>query len=158
MGDIFAASEVVELGIQIEKNGRDFYGVLAKLARAEKAGNIFKYLAAEEEKHILVFQKLLSGLEKYEPPQIYADDYVAYMKALAGEYIFTQPEKGKELAQKTKNDKEAVDLGIKFEEDSIVFYEGMKKVVPDFDIKTVEQLILQEQEHLKKLVGLKASL
>ncbi len=30
MGNIFAGSEIVELGIQIEKNGRDFYNTLAK--------------------------------------------------------------------------------------------------------------------------------
>ncbi len=30
MGNIFAGSEIVELGIQIEKNGRDFYNTLIK--------------------------------------------------------------------------------------------------------------------------------
>ena len=28
MGNIFAGSEIVELGVQIEKNGRDFYQAL----------------------------------------------------------------------------------------------------------------------------------
>ena len=158
MGNIFAGSEVVEMGIQIEKNGRDFYSTLVDQAWDEKSRDVFKYLAGEEEKHILVFQKIMGSLDKYEPPQIYADDYIAYMKSLAGEHIFTQANKGAEIAKKVKSSKEAVGLGIKFEQDSIVFYEGMKKVVPDFDVKAIEELILQEQLHLKKLIEIKANL
>lgn len=77
MGNIFAASEIVELGIQIEKNGRDFYNALVQQTKNKKAADIFKYLAGEEEKHILVFQGILEKSEKYEPPQIYADEYLA---------------------------------------------------------------------------------
>jgi len=50
----FSSCEVVELGIQIEKNGRDFYSALAGSTRNARAAEIFKYLAGEEEKHIAV--------------------------------------------------------------------------------------------------------
>ncbi len=158
MGNIFAASEVVELGVQIEKNGRDFYNTLVTQAYDQRSKDLFQYLAKEEEKHIVVFQKILETLDKYEPPQVYADDYMAYMRSLAGEHIFTQANKGTEIAKKVKNEKEALDLGIKFEQDSIVFYEGMKKVVPEFDQKAVNELIAQEELHLKKLLEIKSAL
>jgi rubrerythrin len=77
------------------------------------------------------------------------------MNALAGEYIFTQKDQGRIIAQKIKSDKEAADTGIKFEKDSILFYVGMTKVVPDYDHKVLEELILQEQNHLKQLMDLK---
>lgn len=77
------------------------------------------------------------------------------MNALVGEYIFTQEEQGELAAQKIKSDKESVETGIKFEKDSILFYEGMKRVVPDYDHKVLEELILQEQNHLKQLTNLK---
>lgn len=70
------------------------------------------------------------------------------MNALAGEYVFTQKDKGAEIAKKIKSDNQAVDMGIGFEKDSIVFYEGMKKAVPDYDLKVVNELIAQEQNHL----------
>ena len=37
MGNIFAGSEIVELGIQIEKNGRDFYNTLVSQSKSQKA-------------------------------------------------------------------------------------------------------------------------
>lgn len=158
MGNIFAGSEIVELGIQIEKNGRDFYNTLVSKSKVPKAQETFGYLAKEEEKHILVFQGILNKVEKYEPPESYPGEYFAYMNALASEYVFTQKDKGKEIAQKVKNDKEAIDIGIGVEKDSIVFYEGMKKVVPGYDQKIVDEVIVQEQGHLTQLLGLKAGL
>ena len=155
MGNIFAGSEIVELGIQIEKNGRDFYAVLSEKSKNPKSGEVFKYLRGEEEKHIKVFQGILDKTQSYEPAGLDADEYFAYMQALAGEYVFTQKDKGREIAQRITSDKEAVDLGIGFEKDSIVFYEGMKRTVPDYDAKIVDELIAQEQNHLKQLMELK---
>jgi rubrerythrin len=158
MGNIFAGSEVVEIGIQIEKNGRDFYNVLTKKSKSPKAKDVFEILAKEEEKHIALFKGILDKVESYQPAESYPGEYFAYMNALAGEYIFTQENKGKEIARGIKTDKEAVSLGIGFEKDSIIFYEGMKKVVPDYEQRIVDELILQEQAHLRKLSDLKSSL
>ncbi len=80
------------------------------------------------------------------------------MNALASEYVFTQKDKGSEIAKDITSDKEAVDLGIGFEKDSIIFYVGMKKVVPDYDQKVIDELIMQEYDHLRQLTDLKKNL
>jgi rubrerythrin len=169
MGNIFAGSEIVELGIQIEKNGRDFYNAVAKQSKnlppergpvkgGKKAKEIFEYLAQEEEKHIVIFQKILDSVNKYEPAESYPGEYFAYMNALASGYIFTQKDKGGEIAKQVTSDVGVIDLGIGFEKESIVFYVGMKKVVPEYDHKVIDKLIEQEQDHLRKLSELKKSL
>ncbi len=155
MGNIFAGSEVVEIGIQIEKNGKDFYDTMSGQTKDPKAKDVFKLLAGEEAKHIVAFQEILSSVEKYEPPEAYPGEYFAYMNALAGNSVFTQKDKGRELAGKVKSDKEAIEIGITAEKDSIVFYEGMKKVTPEFNQKIINEVIAQEQGHLKKLLELK---
>ena len=155
MGNIFAGSEILEIGIQIEKNGRDFYNLLLDKSKNPKVQEVYKYLAGEEEKHIAVFQGILSKTERYEPAGLDADEYFAYMNALASEHVFTKENKGKEVAGSVKSDKEAIDLGIGFEKDSIIFYEGMKKIVPEYDLKIINELILQEQNHLRQLTELK---
>jgi rubrerythrin len=58
MGDLFAAKEVIEIGIEIEKNGRDFYNTLLKQSKDIKTQDLFKFLATEEERHIKI--KLIS--------------------------------------------------------------------------------------------------
>ena len=158
MVNIFAGNEIVELGIQIEKNGRDFYNALVEQLKNQKAKETFKYLAGEEEKHIAVFQNILDSVHKYEPPESYPGEYFAYMNALARDYVFTQKDKGREIAKNVKGDKEAISLGIGFEKDLIIFYVGMKKVVPEYDHKIVDKLITQEQDHLRQMSELKESL
>lgn len=158
MVNIFSGSEIVELGIQIEKNGRDFYNALVGKSKNQKAKEKFKYLAGEEEKHIEVFSKILDSVHKYEPPESYPGEYFAYMNALARDYVFTEKDKGKEVAKNVKGDKQAVELGIRFEKDSIIFYTGMKRIVPEYDHKIVDKLISQEQDHLRQLSELKESL
>jgi rubrerythrin len=158
MGNIFAGSEIVELGIQIEKNGQDFYNTLSAQTKNEKAKELFAYLAGEEAKHILVFKKILEKTTQYEPAGLDADEYYAYMNALASEHVFTQKNKGAEVAKRIKSAKEAIQMGISLEEDSIVFYQGVKKIIPQYDQTIVDQLIAQEESHLRQLIELKSKL
>lgn len=158
MAVIFTGSEIIGLGIQIEKNGKDFYETFAAQSKTGAAEKLFKYLAGEEEKHIAVFEKILNTTEKYEPAESYQGEYSSYLKALAGECVFTKKGKGKETAKNIKTDKEAVGVGIVFEKDSIIFYEGIKKVVPEYGHKIINELIGQEQNHLTKLTELKNAL
>lgn len=155
MGNIFAGSEIIEIGVQIEKNGRDFYDTLSRQTKNSKAKEMFVYLKGEEEKHVLVFQGLLDKVEKYEPPESYPGEYFAYMNSLASNYVFTQKDVGESLAKKITSDSQAIDTGISHEKDSVVFYEGMKQVVPEHDHKIIEEIIEQEEGHLKILLELK---
>ncbi|MFH1594636.1 MAG: ferritin family protein [Candidatus Omnitrophota bacterium] len=90
MANIFSGSEIVELGVQIEINGRDFYRILAEKYRDKKVREIFKFLEDAEEHHIGAFRNILESVEKYEPKEAYPEEYFAYMNSLAGDHVFTQ--------------------------------------------------------------------
>ncbi|MGA1790307.1 MAG: ferritin-like domain-containing protein [bacterium] len=155
MGKRFSASEITQMGVQIEKNGRDFYTVLAKSSKKDEVKDVFQFLAKEEERHIKLFSEILSGFEKYEPSDAYPDEYFAYLKSLSDTYIFTKENTGREIAQSVEDDIEAIDLGIGFEKDSILFYMEMKNMVWKEGKKIVDQLIEEERSHLRKLSEIK---
>jgi len=158
VGNLFSASDVVEIGVQIEKNGKDFYDGVAKTAKNPKAKETFEFLRGEEEKHIKRFEGLLSQVKKYEPSEAYPGEYFAYLKALSEGYVFTKKNKGAELAKDIKDEKQAVEAGVGFEKDSILFYHEMKKFVLGGEQKIVDKLIEEEQEHLRKLTEIKKAL
>ena len=158
MGNAFAGTEIVELGVQIEINGKAFYSSLIKKSKNNESKKIFNFLADEEEKHVAKFRKILSSVQKYEPKEAYPQEYFSYMNSLASDYVFTKAGTGEEIADKTKSEKEAVELAIGFEKDSISFYEGMKKVVPEEEQKIVDHVIEEEKAHLKKLEELKTKI
>ena len=151
----FAANEIVELGVQIEVNGREFYAITAKKSKNSKAKEIFEYLAGEEEKHITKFRGILASVQDYEPREAYPEEYFSYMNTLASDYVFTRKNKGAEIAKSIKDEREAVGLGIKAEKDSISFYEGMKKFLQQKGKETIDRVIEEEKEHEKKLTALK---
>lgn len=73
-------------------------------SKNDKAKQIFQYLAKEEEEHAKEFEKILSGIESCEPPEVYPGEYFAYLKALSEGYVFTKEKKEEEIAQKVNND------------------------------------------------------
>ncbi|MFA5310737.1 MAG: ferritin family protein [Candidatus Omnitrophota bacterium] len=156
MGDIFSGSEIVEIGIQIEKNGRDFYNSLSGSIKNIKVQEVFKFLAREEEKHIKAFQGILEKAGKFKDEGLVSDDYFAYMSSLASEQVFTKENTGIVIAGSIKTEKAAVEKAINFERESVIFYEGIKKVVPGEDKKIVDYLIEQENMHLRQLTELLA--
>lgn len=158
MGSIFSASEVIEIGIEIEKNGRDFYNGVAKVSNSPQAVKIFGYLAGEEEKHIDRFKYILSEVRNYEPAEAYPDEYFAYLKILSGGRIFTKEKTGSKIAKTVKTDLEGIEMGIGFEKDSILFYHEIKRVVLEGEEKIIDKLIEEERGHLVKLTELRAKL
>ncbi len=158
MANVFGGSEIIEIGIQIEKNGKDFYSALIEKSKTPKAKDLFKFLAGEEEKHITTFKSMLGSVQKYEPLEAFSAEYLAYLNALASDYVFTKKGAGEKQAKRVKNEKEALALGIGFEKDSIIFYAEIKKMVSLDDQYMIDALIAQEQDHLVKLINLKKSL
>ena len=49
MTEAFSINEIIELGIQIEFNGRDFYQTLAESEKDEKIRELFLFL-----KHVII--------------------------------------------------------------------------------------------------------
>jgi rubrerythrin len=151
----FAATEIVAIGIEIEKNGRDFYNSLAVRLKNAEAKKVFQFMAGEEAKHMVDFEKILSSVHKYEPHQSYPQDYFAYLNAIASEYVFTAKAKLKERLKIIESEKDAIEVSLGMEKDSIIFYEEAKKVLKEAEQQLVDKVIEQEKHHVKMLLDLK---
>ena len=151
----FSACELVDIAIQIEKNGRDFYSALAGKSKDPSVVEIFKYLSNDENQHIADFKKMFNSVCNYEPEGAYPEEYFAYMNTLAGQYVFTEEGKGKKMAEETKSMDEGINMAMALEKDSVLFYEEMKKNVPEKSIGFVDKIIGEEKKHITKLYELK---
>src|SRR3989339_724070 len=154
MGVKFSGSDIVEMGIQIEKNGKEYYDEVLKCSKSDKAKAMFKFLAQEEVNHVGYFKKLLLSLEREEIAESYPGEYHEYMHHLSGLHVFTVKGKGLEVACKIKSDKEALETAVNFEKDSILFYYELKNFISVKDGKVLDEIIKEEQGHLSKLTVL----
>ena len=174
MSVVFSGKEVLEIAIQIEKNGYTFYSQAAKKVTDKTARELIEWLAQEEKGHIGRFEDILSSFnpEELDMSTAELEEYSLYLKALADARVFTTELKAKEAAMSIKSEmaaidmaeeaarevksgKEAIDLAIGFEKDSLLFLHGIRMMVKGPDAVVVEELQREEMLHLKKLVELK---
>ncbi len=153
--DIFKASEILRIAVQIEKNGLAFYNQIKEKAKNFPLAEVFSFLAHEEEGHIKIFEHLLEEAGDFQPAESYPGEYELYLKAIAGDNIFKKETDLRKMAQDLASDSQAIDLGIGFEKDSIIFYNEIKNFVPKEDAAIIDKVIAEEKEHLLKLFSLK---
>lgn len=154
MSDISIGKEVLEVAIEIEANGSDFYESIAKLTRDSKVWDTYTYLAGEEREHESTFKSMLGRLEGYNPPQNYPGEHYKYIKGLADTSIFTGKRARAALTQQTISHNEVLELGIGFEKDSILLYSEMRDLVPHADQEILDTVIDSEKDHLRQLTNL----
>lgn len=155
--DVFKASEILKIAIQIEKNGLAFYNQIKEKSKNFPVAEVFGFLAKEEELHQKTFERLLEAVGDYHPAESYPGEYALYLEALAGENIFRKETDLRKLASQLSSDSQAIEIGIGFEKDSIIFYNEIKKFTPKEDLAMIDKVIAEEKEHLLKLFGLKKS-
>jgi len=158
MGNLFCANEVIEMGIQILKNGRDYYTEISGLTKNDQLKETFAWLSEEEGRHIKTFEAMLVDVEKCEPFEIYDGEYAAYIKSLIDGYNYTKVNQGKEIAKKVKDNGQAIDMAISYEKDSILFIHEMKNIVRERERQVISDLIKKVQEHVTRLYNLRKCL
>ncbi len=158
MGYEFTAKEIFEMAMQIERNGAAFYESAASSAASESEKTFLTDLARMERQHEKTFADLEKDLSDAEQSQTVfdpEDEAAQYLKALADTRVFFEKE------MDASSMKEILKSAITAEKDSIVFYLGMKELVPEKLGKSrLDNIIKEEMGHIrllsKKLVGLKA--
>jgi len=154
----FYGSELINIAIGIERRGIAFYDVMAKSTQSAAARDIFRYLVGMEREHIQTFQSMLDEADRYEIPEMYAGEYAAYLQALVDSAVFTDDMATSEMATQADSDIKAIELGISAEKDSILFYYGMKEIMPQRAHPTLDKIIAEEKLHLRQLAELKKKL
>ena len=152
MSEISIGKEFLELAIEIEKNGRFFYEVAARLNRNKEIGDVFAKLAAREREHENNFHDMLSRLGGYRPYQKQTGEHYQYIRDLAETSIFAGERAQTVLRRKSITDVEALEIGIGFEKDSILFYSEMRGMMPRQDQEIVDVITSEEKKHLSELV------
>lgn len=158
MGNLFCANEVIEMGIQILENGRDYYQDIARLTKNQEIKETFSWLMKEEEREISAFREILGSVEKCEPFEIYDGEYASYIKSLTETYKYSKVNQGKETVKKIRDNGEAIAMAITIEKDTMLFLHELQNVVRERERKVVGKLIKQIQEHITRLNKLKKCL
>lgn len=160
MNDNYSIQEIIEIAIEIEKNGELFYRTLSEYANTSKLRELFDYLSKEEKSHIAKFGKILSSAGGYQISEVYyATNYMGYMKAIADERVFKSDTSAIEFARSMKKPEEAINAALGFEKESVLFLHELEAILSDSEDKEpIRRLLNEEREHIRKLSELKTQI
>jgi rubrerythrin len=145
----FTADDVFEMAEQLERNGAKFYREAAQHTGNPEYKKLLQTLSDMEIEHEKIFVKLrseLSGNEKESTVFDPQNESVLYLRALADTKVFFE----KEIDFSSM--KSVLKAAILAEKDSIVFYLGIKEMVPEkFGKDKLDKIIKEEMGHIKIL-------
>lgn len=159
---IFSAEEVLRMAEQIERNGARFYRHVAETQFDERTQNTLLDLAAMEDRHEEAFAAMRAQLAETQREPIGFDRYQEmplYLRAMADRRVFAIRNDPTERLTGRETSQRILELAIGFEKDSVVFYLGLKDLVPEaVGGVHVDTIIKEEMSHISILAGRLAEL
>ena len=138
----FSADDIFEMAEQMERNGAKFYRTAAENVADISAKELLIGLAVMEDEHEKTFASLRADLSEKEKAATVFDpegESSHYLRALADPRVFFE----KEIDISSMKD--ILKAAVEAEKDAIVFYLGMKDLVPDKLGKDKLDIIIKEE-------------
>ena len=153
MAEQFEVTELVKIAVEDEISGVAFYSTMASRAKDAQLKTVFADLAEQERHHQKRFEAMLAGLGGYRPAEQYSGEYMAYLRVLTDKRAFPDPKAARKAAEKCPDDASALALAMRFEWDTLILMNEMRRMVPEKDGAIVEELASEERAHLVTLTG-----
>jgi rubrerythrin len=160
MASKFNADEILEMAERIESRGAKFYRKAAKLHVG--ARELLTQIAEQEDQHFKTFEEMRRALSPAEKDASVWDpsgESEMYLQALVDQQAF---EINKDPADAITGKELLADIfkmAIEMEKDSIVFYLGLKQVVPPSMGKDrLDAIVKEEMTHITWLNGKRAEI
>ncbi len=155
MGIQFNADEIFEIAERIERNGARFYRKAAENTSDARAEKMLLKLADMEDDHEHTFSSMRAQLEPGEkqPAQFDPDDeLLAYLHAFADGHVFDTKTDPAAALTGSETVEQILHQAIGMEKDSIVFYLGVRDIVPaSVGRERIEAIIDEERSHIATL-------
>ena len=158
----FNADEVFKLAIRIEENGARFYRKAAGFQSEAGNRDFLEQLAAVEDGHRRTFEKMQTGLTAAEKAPTVFDpqgDSAQYLMTMADMHDGEGSPAAAEALTGRETILEIIDTAIGLEKESILFYLGLKDLVPPkLGQEKVYAIIDEERRHIVQLSGFRRKL
>lgn len=146
---MFNIDEVFEMAEQIERNGVVFYNKAAEMFPEYTKKSVFLKLAEMEKEHEKRFHQMrleLAGKEReisqFLDPQ---GEAAAYLRAMVSGKVFDPKLDPTTRFKQVRSVSEVIRIAIDVEKDSIIFYLGLKEMIPQGLGKDKIDLIVREE-------------
>lgn len=159
MARFFSAADIVEVAVEIERRGHTVYMKAAGACNDSRVKQFLQFFASEESRHQGIFEKMAARLGPVKiPPQSDASEYMEYLHSLLDQHeLFAGKSPGRLLAE-AGNMAAAIELAMRIEKDTILFFSEMQQLIPPGERSVVRECIEEERSHFRQLNDMQAKL
>jgi rubrerythrin len=152
---ILQPSDIIDIGIEKEKKRRDFYALAAgRFKDNADLASLFGRLRDWEEEHIEKFGKIRESVKSAHYAESFPGEAEVYMQALVDSELYDEMTPYR-FAEMVDSPGTALDLGIRFEKDAILFFSELSRFADPKTKEVTAKLIREEQEHMVHLMKMK---
>lgn len=151
----YKAKEIIEMSIQAKTRSIELYLTLARNSENYHVGKLFTELAKSGQKSKLQLEKLLSSSNTIMDMEAYPGERTLYLKFVVDNNTFICDKTCKKTLEKTISEEEALQAGITFKKDFMLFLHELKSETTEDGKKTIDSIIEDEIDSLKLLFHLK---
>lgn len=148
---IFNVGEFLNVAVKDEETGIAVYKALAQTTKNEELKSGYLRIMKQEEGHAERFRKMLEEVGAQKPVERFPGQYDEFLKALLESRAFHEPSTAADKAREVKGDSQAVDLALRMEKDTLLFYLELRQFIPDTHQKYVSDIIAEEEGHIRDL-------
>ena len=154
----YTSKDVIEMAIQAKARGVELYLTLARNSENYHVGRLFTEFAKDEQRHKIQLEKWLESLHDEKRREAYPGERSLYLKALVDDNTFNCGAALERSIEKIISEEEALQVGIDFEKDFMLFMLELKWQVVKGEEETIDSLINDEARHMKEMFQLKEEL
>ncbi|MBF0230984.1 MAG: ferritin family protein [Desulfamplus sp.] len=151
----FNADEIFAVAIRIEENGAAFYRKAASLQKEEENQKFLNQLAKMEDNHKTSFERMKKELSEMEKGSTVFDpqeELGLYLTAMADTHGGEGDPKVADSLTENQPMKDILNIAIGLEKESILFYLGIKNLLPPkYGQDKIDDIIKEEQRHIAQL-------
>ncbi len=154
----YSIDEVMEMAVQAEKLGFQFYTSMAeKFKKDDGLAKLFTTLASKEKNHEKTFTGLRDSVAKSgvsEPVQW--EEVSNYMRAFVESEFFLGKGKALPTLEHLRTVNDAVKFAIGFEKETLLYFMELRSIVKEKGV--VDEVINEEKSHIRWLDSYRAGL
>lgn len=158
----FNAEEMFEMAIRIEENGARFYRKAAEGQSSAENREMLEKLAGMEDRHKQTFEKMKKSISEAEKEATVFDpqgESSQYLAAMADTHGGEGSPAAADALTGNESITEIINIAIGLEKESILFYIGLKDMVPPkLGREKLEKIISEERKHVIQLNAFRRSL
>jgi rubrerythrin len=154
---LLTGDEIIEIAIRLEESGEAFYNAVAEKAATAGVKALFEDLAIQEQYHRRAFQQMGRDVVQFALSPEQWDEFQAYTGALLQQSFFAKPDNALNLAAQAEDERSALQAALDFEKEAMLFFYELQNAVRGPGQQTVERIIQEEKQHIRRLSAILAA-